>query len=348
MILPPLVLLSWLPSFVATIPSVPKVWFPLIANAAVISSFHFSPEFSKAFSAHLTSVSPIAKTEFCPTAIWPSILFPSNFTIPWEAFPIVFASSFFQTGSRNIFPPFNFKVSTTSFPADSLFPTFIIEFSPPVRVLIAASPATLNVPLFSISFAFKAASLLTATVPDSLFSIVPVTVWFPAFTSNFPEPPFSVPTVTLALNVWLAPLLKVLPKTNVPLFTSTFISFVGAFPSTVTSSPSPEPPSVTLAFSLLRVIELFELPFPRFKLEALKPLFTTFPSLFPSFSPITRFSLSTFTVTLSKTALSPNPAAWSISILPCISPSVFTKVPSIKIEVLLSLFSFIAAIAEVK
>ena len=70
----------------------------------------------------------------------------------------------------------------------------------------------------------------------------------------------------------------------------------------------------------------------------------------PLVSPITKevFFPPTFTVTLSKSASSPIPAAVSISISSCFSPSVFTKVPSIKIEVLLSLFFFIAAIAEVK
>ena len=98
-----------------------------------------------------------------------------KFSAPFEAFPIRFSPSF-QAGSRNIFPPFNSKVSTTNVPAELLSPTVIIDFSPPVSLVITASPATLKVPLFTTSAAVKAASLLTATVPVSLFFISPVTV----------------------------------------------------------------------------------------------------------------------------------------------------------------------------
>ena len=90
----------------------------------------------------------------------------------------------------------------------------------------------------------------------------------------------------------------------------------------------------------------------KFNVEAFKLLFVltvSAPSV-PLVSPITKepFPSPTFTVTLSKSASSPIPTAVSISISSCFSPSAFTKVPSIKIEVLLLLFSFIAAIAEVK
>jgi hypothetical protein len=52
----------------------------------------------------------------------------------------------------------------------------------------------------------------------------------------------------------------------------------------------------------------------------------------PLVSPITKevFFSPTFTVTLSKSALSPIPAAVSISISSCFSPSAFTKVPALK------------------